>query len=253
MNDPPPPYTVKVSWVADSTSCAVTLDHSDTLRQLHDAVAHRDPFHVLRFIFRGCVLVPEVPLHLSGLRFGSVVLVLRTGVSLGDRSDAAAGAAAEAHAAGRAFGFERLVETGFSENEVIEFRAQFHGAATQSPLSPAQLEREESWIRAQGAQHQSNGPPPVWHRPIVLPCDAGVQLWPISSIPSHDSLTGVASWDTVICLVVGFLLPWLPVLLMFALTACDTRSTVPRTVRAALVVGAGCNVTLGFVRSTSVL
>ena len=31
---------------------------------------------------------------------------------------------------------------------------------------------------------------------------------------------------------------------MFALTACDSRATVPRTIRAALVVGATCNVCL---------
>ena len=88
---------------------------------------------------------------------------------------------------GAAYGFEQLRETGFSEQEVDEFRARFHGndigpagpCKHRSGLlldrasvaaAPAQLEREEEWMRVQGSQQRnSSSVENSWHQPLVLP------------------------------------------------------------------------------------
>lgn len=242
--------TVQVFCVADESTWAITLPVGASVASLRLAAAEHDPIHDLRFLFNGRLLSSDaLPLRDYGVTYGSRLLAVR--VSLAEPAEDLA--RADEHAA---YGFERLRETGFSEEDVREFRESFHGVHFGAGVLPdeGQMQREERWIRAQGAHNRNAaGLAETWLQPLSLPLRrSGVlDLWPISALPSSISFGGERR-DTVLCLCLGFLVPWLPVVVWMMLSACEGGSRVPRATKAALAVGAMCNVTLGLVRSMSV-
>eukprot|EP00656_Telonema_subtile_P042599 TRINITY_DN4833_c0_g1_i2.p1 TRINITY_DN4833_c0_g1~~TRINITY_DN4833_c0_g1_i2.p1 ORF type:complete len:256 (+),score=49.71 TRINITY_DN4833_c0_g1_i2:145-912(+) len=239
--------TVQVFSVADDTTWAVTLQAAASVAELRLATAEHDPTHELRFLFNGRILGSEhTPLRDYGVTHGSRVPAVR--ISLAE-------ATVERTAEHAAYGFERLRETGFSEEEVREFRASFHGVNFVEGAAPdePQMQREERWIRAQGSHNRSAaGMADSWHQPLNLPISTSgrIHLWPIAGLPGSSSFGGEQT-GTLVFLFVGFLIPWLPLVMGLLMTACGSGTRIPRQTKAALIVGAMCNLTMGIVRSYS--
>jgi len=177
------------------------------------------------------------------------------------------------------YGFDRLVESGFSQEEVAAFRSQFFASSPSAQLLLGNLaangtddraqqlrDLEEAWMNAQNEGQgldSANGqdielgpslssptsvPGHVPHSQILFGPD-GNPVPPISNVLRMMSaaVTGYGSnADMLTGIFIGFLVPWLPVL-MFAMENIVTN----RSFKLGLVTGVACNIALGMIRHIS--
>jgi len=212
----------------------------------------------LQLVFGGRILADRTKLSDHSVCHGCCLLAISTRRRVSNLPIPADGAP------DRAYGFERLIESGFSQEEVAQFRAQFLASSPSAQLLGAgsgegssRTERlqdlEEEWMNAQNFGHGLGSGEsdleaqrqPLLHTQEHVPIVLGPEGYPAASTTTrHSAVTGYGSnTDMLAGIVLGFLVPWMPLLFLVMDNAVMNRSF-----KTGLVTGVACNISLGIVK-----
>ena len=106
---------------------------------------------LLRFVYRGVLLLDGTSISKSGVRRGAVILCAVSDPSASTEAERAEGRIEVVQ------GFDRFRQAGFSEEDIQSFREQFHATQANWDDDPEALRaREEAWIASLVSPQQSN-------------------------------------------------------------------------------------------------